>query len=170
MSKPLYELTALYARLLESDEEVIDEATGEVSHPFEAALAELSDAIDIKVDGCARVLRQLSADAVMLKAEEERLYKRRKSAENRVERLKEYLRENLATANKDRVQTTLFLVTLGKPGTKPEVFDESLIPDELRAEPKRPAPDMKAIGAMLHAGKEVAGAHLVPSKRTLTIR
>ena len=170
MSKPLYELTALYARLLESDEEVIDEATGEVSHPFEAALTELSDAIEGKVEGCARVIRNLGADVDALKKEEERLYARRKSAENKVERLKEYLRVNMAIANKDRVKTALFSVTLGEEKLVVDVFDDDLVPDDLRLEAKKPAASKKAIEAAIESGREVAGARMVPGKRTLTIR
>jgi len=166
----LYELTGAYARLAELDEEVIDPETGEVTRPFEAALAELEDAIEHKVDGCAKVLKQLEADEEMLKAEEARLYARRKSAEARHKRLKDYVRENLKIAGKDKVKTLMFTVYLSAAKQKVDVFDESLIPDDLRAEAKKPPPDKKAIEQAIKGGRDVQGARLVMGEQPLTVR
>lgn len=166
----LYELTEAYAKLAELDVEEFDEATGEVSRPFEAELATLSGAIDDKVEGCARVIRNLGADVDALEKEEKRLYARRKAVENKLERLKEYLRVNMALANKSRVKTTLFSVSLGEEKLVVEVFDDALVPDDLRLEAKKPAASKKAVEEAIDGGREVPGARMVPGKRTLTIR
>lgn len=75
----LYELTSDYMELLtmledpDADEEVIADT-----------LEGLAGDIEAKADGYARVMRQMDADAVAIKAEEERLANRRRSLENRL--------------------------------------------------------------------------------------
>ena len=66
--------------------------------PEEVAAALESIEADIKTK-CVQVayfIRNLSADVESLKAEEARLSKRRKEAENHVERLKQYLADGMA--------------------------------------------------------------------------
>ena len=156
--------------LLESDGEVVDPETGEVTNPFADVLATLKDGIENKVEGCCKVLKQLDADMAMLKEEQDRLAKRRKSIERNKEGLREYVRENLQQADMKKVKTPMFTVSLSAAKKRVVILDEDLIPAEFRAEAKTPPPDKAAIKAALEAGTKVPGASLGMGDPTLTVR
>jgi hypothetical protein len=159
----LYEMVGNYRSLLE----VADSEDGEA---FLAVLDTLSDAIETKVEGCAKVVKSLMADMAVIKAEEDRLAGRRKSVEGNIARLKTYMRENMEGAEKQKIKTPLFTIYIiaGKP--KVEIDDETRLSNEYRAEPKPPPPDRKAILVALQAGKEVPGAKLITGDPSLGIR
>jgi hypothetical protein len=166
----LYELTGAYAKLLESSSDYIDEETGEVQSEFSAALDSIGGAIDDKVEGCVKVIRHLDADMEMLRAEEVRLAKRRKSIEGSKDRLRKYVRENMQLAQRDKIKTALFTIFLSAAKQKVVIDDEDAVPNEYRAEAKRPPPDKAALLAALVSGKVVAGAHAELGEQTLTIK
>jgi len=89
----LYELGAEFRAL----EDALLDAGGEVTPEVEAAFAALGQLEAHKVDSYAHVVRQISAYADALKAEESALREKRKAAENAVQRLKDrlmdYMRE-----------------------------------------------------------------------------
>lgn len=159
----LYELVGSYRTLLE----MADSESGE---EFLAVLETLGDAIDTKVETCAKVVANLKADAAALKEEEARLAARRKSVDGNIDRLKAYMKENMTAADKQKIKTALFTIyiTAGRPTV--EVIDEEAIPTEYRAEAKTPPPDKKAILDALKAGKDVAGTRLGTTEPSLTIR
>jgi predicted transcriptional regulator len=159
----LYELVGGYRNLLE----MADSESGE---EFLAILETLSDAIDTKVETCAKVVKNLQADAAALKEEEARLSARRKSVEGNIDRLKAYMKENMTAADKQKIKTALFTIyiTAGRPTVV--VDNEEVIPSEYRAEVKTPPPDKKGILEALKAGKQVPGVTLGVTEPSLTIR
>jgi len=159
----LYEMVGSYRNLLE----VSDSETGE---GFQAVLDTLSDAIDTKLEGCAKVVRNLQGDIAVLKEEEARLAGRRQSVENNITRLKTYMRENMTAADKQKIKTALFTIYIIKGKEKVQIDDETLISSEYRAEPSPPPPDRKAILAALKAGTKVPGAKIVIGDPSLGIR
>ena len=86
----LYELTEQWDAVFnmmedgETDEQVIFDT-----------LESIEGEIEDKADNYAKIIRNLQANADALKAEEERLYRRRKSAENHIQKLKDTLQANL---------------------------------------------------------------------------
>jgi hypothetical protein len=159
----LYELVGGYRSLLE----MADSETGE---GFLEVLETLSDAIDNKVESCAKVVKNLQADMAVLKAEEERLSIRRRSVENNIDRLKTYMQESMTAAEKQKIKTALFTVYIVAGRDKVEVDDEALVPVEYRKEPTPPPIDRKAILEALQAGKKVPGARLGLTDPALHIR
>lgn len=91
----LYELTNEYANLLEMLESGNDDIPAEVLHDtLESLGGELrSKALEISV-----IIKDIEADIVSFKAEEEKLSKRRHNLENSVKSMKEYLARELAVA------------------------------------------------------------------------
>lgn len=168
----LYELTGAYGRLMD-EAMAIDPETGEVfegdSPEFKAILESLEGAIEDKAEGCAKVLKSVKSEVAEVKAEEERLAKRRKSMESNYERLRTYVRENLQQAGKEKIKTPLFTIWLGKPQEKVVIDDESLLPDDCFKEPKPPEPDKKVLKAKLQKGP-MEGAHLEKGDPVLNVR
>ena len=76
----LYEMTAeirnLYEMLSEADAEDIDQIVADAIEGIEA---------DKKVEGYCQVIKQLKADAEMLKAEKQRIDRKKTAAENGIE-------------------------------------------------------------------------------------
>jgi hypothetical protein len=162
----LYELTGAYARMAAID---YDPETGEVD-PFAAELKALEGDINTKIDGCARVCKQLDADMAMLKVEEARLSMRRKSIERNKKRLRTYMSACMQLAKIDSLKTLMFTVSLAAAKDKVLITDEKALPKEFLAEAKPPPPDKKAIMVALSKGQEVPGAELEEADRVLTIR
>lgn len=162
----LYELTEQYETLLdmlcdsEADEQVIKDT-----------LEALDGEIEEKADNYAKIIKQMQSYAKMLKAEEERLFNRRRSLENRSQGLKAMLQENLEFIGKTKFKTALFSFSVAVNGGKqPLTITENLgdIPGKYLI-PQPPIPDKDAIRELL-AEKEVDWAHLEPRGKSLRIR
>lgn len=150
----LYELT----RAIEEFDLEIDEETGEVTNLDELDALELER--DTKVENIALWVKNLTAEAAAIKAEVQNLTKRQKAAENKAERLKDYLMGNLAG---EKFKTPKVAISY-RTSEAVEITDEDLIPDEFLTIKTEYKPDKKAIKDELKAGGEVEGAELV--KRT----
>ena len=105
----LYELTSEYAELLAmlEDPEIDDEVIADT-------LEGLTGEIEVKADGYARVIRQMDADAKVIKTEEDRLYNRRKSLENRIAYLKNRLQYAMELTGSTKIKTELFNIGIQK--------------------------------------------------------
>ena len=150
----LYELT----RAIEEFDLEIDEETGEVTNLDELDALELER--DTKVENIALWVKNLTAEAAAIKAEVQNLTKRQKAAENKAERLKDYLMGNLAG---EKFKTPKVAISY-RTSEAVEITDEDLIPEEFLVIKTEYKPDKKAIKDELKAGGEVEGAELV--KRT----
>lgn len=84
---------------------------------------------DEKLENVCKIIRNLESDAEAYKKEKDRLATRQKVAENAVKRLKESVLKFLQATNKDKVQTGLFKLSLGK-SEKVIVNDMDLIPEQ----------------------------------------
>lgn len=162
----IYELTENYKAVEEllCDEEV-DEQT--VLDTLEAIEGEIED----KADNYAKMMRNLRAEADMLKTEEERLYRRRKSREEREKLLKTVLQANLEFIGKTKFKTAMFTFSIAANGGKqPLTITENLgdIPGKYLI-PQPPKVDTDAIRQLLET-KEVEWAHLEPRGTSLRIR
>ena len=162
----LYELTEQWDTVFnmmedgETDEQVIFDT-----------LEAIEGEIEYKADNYAKIIRNLQANADALKAEEERLYRRRKSAENHIQKLKDTLQANLEFIGKTKFKTDLFSFSVSKNGGKqPLSITENL--DEIPGKyliPQPPKVNNDAVRELLK-NKEVEWAHLEPYGRHLNIR
>lgn len=166
MNCSLYELTDQYAVVLdmlydgEEDEQVILDT-----------LWGIDGEIEEKADNYAKLIRTMKADAEAIKAEEDRLYVRRKSLENRAQRLKDNLQANLEFIGKTKFKTTLFSFSVATNGGKqPLEITKNL--DEIPGKyliPQPPKVDNDAVRELLK-DTEVDWAKLKPYGKHLNIR
>ena len=162
----LYELTEQWDAVFnmmedgETDEQVIFDT-----------LESIEGEIEDKADNYAKVIRNLQANGDALKAEEERLYRRRKSAENHIQKLKDTLQANLEFIGRTKFKTDLFSFSVSKNGGKqPLSITENL--DEIPGKyliPQPPKVNNDAVRELLK-NKEVEWAQLEPYGRHLNIR
>lgn len=152
----LYELTDNYLKVLELIE------NGEEG--LEDTLESINDAIEVKADGYARIIRNLEANAVALKTEIDRLTNRRRSIENSIDRLKENLKNAMIATGKEKIKTDLFNVTVVNNPVAVNVIDEKLIPEEyFKVEIIRKL-DKISLRDAIKNGEEIQGAKLMQGK------
>ena len=162
----LYELTEQWDTVFNMMED--GETDGQVIFD---TLESIEGEIEDKADNYARMIRNLQASVDVLKAEEERLYQRRKSTENHIQRLKANLQANLEFIGKTKFKTDLFSFSVAKNGGKqPLSITDNL--DEIPGKyliPQPPKVNNDAVRELLKE-KTVDWAHLEPYGRHLNIR
>ena len=162
----LYELTEQYEEVLnllydgETDEQTILDT-----------LESIEGEIEDKADNYARIIKNLSAEAEMVKTEADRLNRRRKSLEDRADWLKKTLKANMEFIGKTKFKTALFSFSISKNGGKqPMTITENLgeIPNKFLIQQAHLV-NKEAVRELL-ADKEVEWAHLEPYGTHLNIR
>lgn len=160
----LYEITGDYLRLLEmlEEEENID------PQAFADTLEGIEGEFEIKADGYARVLKELSAEAGKYDAEIQRMIARRDSLNNRSKMLKQHLYESMKAIGKLKFKTDLFSFGIQKNGgLQPmEILPDVEIPDEYC----RKEPDNTKIREALKNGAVLPFAVLKERGEHLVIR
>ena len=158
----IYEIDREIERILSE----VDE-NGELPEGAFDELAELNADRETKIDNAACMVLDLIADAKKIKEQEAALAARRKTLENRAERIKKYL-EYATDGNS--FSSPRVAVKWGK-STVVEIDDDAFWknPDAAFVRMKAPEPDKAAIKAALKDGAVIPGAALV-EHRNMTIK
>lgn len=160
----LYEIDAGIQELLSE----VDPETGELITDYEALDALLMER-EAKIENIVLYIKNLSSDVRELKAEEAALAERRKKAEKKAERLREYVSHALGG---ERFQTPRCCVSFRK-STALELGEGFTEWAKEHADTllryKEPEPDKAAIKAALAGGAEIPEAKLVQNT-TMTIK
>lgn len=123
----LYELTDAYAELAA----LLDECESEEeAAQLWAQIDEIGASIAEKADNYARFLRNKQTEVDGLCKEIERLQKRKRSAENQIEQLREHMKFAMGVAGATEIRTTLGKWTIRRNPPRVEVLDESEIAPE----------------------------------------
>lgn len=130
----LYELTDTYAELVAQ----LDECeTEEEAAQLWAQIDEIGSSIAEKADNYARFLRNKQSDISALDDEIKRLQKRKRTAENQIDQLREHMKFAMGVAGATEIKTALGKWTVRKNAPHVEVLDESEIAPEF-FEPQPP--------------------------------
>ena len=158
----LYELTSNYTQVLD----LIDD--GAEMMCLQDTLDSLTDAIEVKAENTAKIIKVIEAEAVALKEEEKRLSSRRIALENKSKGLKEYLQSNLELAGLKKLKGKLFSFAIQKNAAKLNIVDADKIPIRYWLVPP-PVLDNASIKEALKEGQLVEGANLTQGE-SLRIR
>ena len=157
----LYELTgaALTLRNLLLEGDLDPEA-------IKDAIENNNEEITLKLENCAKVIKDIESDIAGLKAEEERLASRRKTYENNIKALKSKMQEALLATGERKLKGQLFSFNVQ---TNPPsvVIDEQYIENIPEAYITTPEPvvNKKKLLEDLKAGVDLDGiAHLETSE------
>ena len=132
----------------------VDMETGEIIDS--EALEMLQMAFDDKVEGIALWIKNLLAEAEMIKAEKENLAKRQSSCESKAKSLKMYLSKFL---NGKKFKTSKVSVSYRK-SESIEIIDMSAIKEEY-LKYSEPTADKTAIKKAIKNGESISGARLI---------
>lgn len=156
----IYEISAEYIRLqtaLENGEDV------------EEALAEIKDALEVKADNYARIIRNLEAENDARRKEIQRQRDRVASNENSIEWLKNNLAAFMRLEGKLKFKTELFSFGISKNGGKaPLIVDVAAedLPDEFI----KKEIDKEALRKYVEATGDLSYAHFGERGENLRIR
>jgi len=109
-----------------------------------------------KLEGYAKVMKTLEANAEALKTEIKRMQEVEKTCMNGSKRMKEAIYQHMQDTGKRKVDGTLFKFSIAKSPPSLEVLDDTVIPQQYFNIPA-PVLDKKAILLDLKAEKEVPG-------------
>lgn len=158
----LYEINAALEELLNQQ----DPETGELICDMDA-LEALSIERDEKLEGLALYCKNLTAEAEAIRNEEKTLAERRRSLENKAERAKGFLAEQLAGEKFSTPKVAVSYCKSEQVEVSMSFFTEESNERFLRY--KDPEADKTAIKAAIKAGETIPGAELV-SKMNMSIK
>jgi hypothetical protein len=131
-------------------------------------LEALEGDIQVKAEGLLGYVANIGSDVTAIDSEIKRLQARKKVMTNNQERLRNYLRDNMAAADIKKITCPLFSITLRKPSAMVSIIDESLIPDEFIVTTTRP--NKAVIKTALMLDTPVPGCRLVSGQPGLLIK
>ncbi len=147
-------------------------AAGEVPEESIAdTLESIEGEFEEKADNIACLIKTLIAEADAIKLEEENLKKRRETKERHIERLKEYLSNNMLQLGKSKIETARNILSFKKSASLQIADENSFIkkyPDLIKVEVERTIPK-KDITDLIKSGEALDGAVLV-EKQNLQIK
>lgn len=163
----LYEINQEIARAIEAMFDSVDEETGEIREGTAEIFNQLQMAKDEKIENIGIYMKNIQAEAELIKNEEGALKERRERKEKKFERLKKYLTDNLDGKPWESPKVSLSFRT----SHPVEIDDESKIPAKYMKAPKveDPKPDKTAIAKAIKAGETIPGAH-IEEKKNLQIK
>ena len=162
----LYELTGQYQALvntLEASEDLKPE-------DFDVALSQLKDSIEDKAINVGKAVLSYEAEAVMVKAEAQRLLSRAQQAERVADRLREYLKREMELANILKIKRPEFTISIVQNPPRGNILDEQAIPAAFwRIIPETRQVDKRLILEKAKLGESVDGV-VVETTTRLSIK
>jgi len=162
----LYEIADNYKALLDLD---IDEQT------LADTLESIDGDLEEKADSICHVLANMDSDIAALDVEAKRLMDRKKVFSNRKDSLKDYLRTQMESIEKKKIETTKFTINCVAGRDILNVLDESKIPDDFfTIIPESRKLDKQTLLANMKKRPDelesFEGAELIKSKSSLRIK
>lgn len=157
----LYELTENYNQVLEIAEQLDTET-------LKDTLDSIDEAIEIKVENTAKVVRSLESNVDAIESEIKRLTAKKSTLNNNIKAIKSYMQESMEQVGKDKIKGQLFNIGIQNNPQSVNIIDENKINlDYFIEQPSKL--DKKLLLADLKDGKEVEGAE-IQQTRSLRIR
>lgn len=160
----LYEITNEALKLEEAYMQAIDEETGEIIpekwEEIQEKDEELKKLFKEKTDSIVMYQQNLASDIAAIKAEEQRLAKRRKTLEKKLEWLKSYLLTNMLLNGYKKLETPHGVISTTK--SKSVIIDKDIIPKDERyystvIEEKF---DKNVLKKLLKEGEKIEGVYI----------
>lgn len=158
MDLALYQIADQYLKDIETLQAMdIDEQT------FADTLESMSGDFELKAQNVTMFVQNLEASANAIKDAERKMAERRKAIENKVERIKEYLKVNMQKTGITKIECPYFVISLRNNPESVDVINMDLIPSEYFKIPDMPPPqlDKAELKKAIQAGAQVEGARLI---------
>lgn len=169
----LYEISDNFADLFSrledfDDEELTDEERADFQQAWFDTLEGIEEEFTLKAEAVALYIKELSARAEAIKAEEKRLAQRRKSAEGHAASLKVYLKNCMEQMHLKKVETARAKVSVRGTAPSLKITDESAFVEMLQTIGRddllrysQPEIRKSEVKAAIKSGETFDGAELV---------
>ena len=163
----LYELTDQYKTI-----EGMFESEFVTREEIQETLKSIKEEIGGKVESIAKIVLSQKASIEAIKAEEDRLSRRREAMHNNMEWLKVYLLNEMVATNTLKVKRDLLSVAVADNPPSVEIVDLDLIPEEYRQViPETWQPNKKSMIEHFKAtGEIIIGTDIILDKKHVVIR
>lgn len=135
------------------------------------AIADTLEALELsrdeKLDGVAAWIESLDSDVDFIAKKKRELDAAKKSKENRRASLMDYMTKAIDDAGIKELRTDHHLLKPRNYAARVVVTDAGALPVEFMKEETTYKPKKAEIGKALKAGREIAGAHLEPNRKTV---
>ena len=174
----LSELTLDFAQLFDRFDEIskLDGDAEEYKQAWFDTLSGIEEEFEVKAENIGAYIKELTAAAKYLKAEEEALSKRRRAKEKQAEWLKKYLLESMQAIGRKKIDRPMAVLSIRTNPESVRFDDENAFitlcqrngsDDYLRY--KAPEINRSAVKEALQAGQKIEGASLIRTQ-TVTIK
>lgn len=160
MSK-LYDIANDYAKLM--NEDLPPELIADTVEAFEGEF-------ESKVESILALIKNESYLVDALKAESTSLAERAKSIDAKIDRLKQYIIESMATIDKKSINAGVHTLTVRSPVKSVNIIDIDKLPLDYVTYDTIVKPDKNLIKEKLKLGVVIDGAELVTGKSSLIIK
>ncbi|MBY0755054.1 siphovirus Gp157 family protein [Clostridium sardiniense] len=154
----LYELTQNYRNL-----EGLGDEEGLTVEMIQEALGQVEDDINIKIENTCKVIKEVEADTDGIDEEIKRLTSFKKSKENLVKNLKEYISFEMKGIGLNKVEGKLFKVSFRK-SKAVNIIDQSKLEERFINRKVEEKANKKEIMNALKNGEIIEGAELIENK------
>lgn len=162
----LYQITNDYMQLMQmmEDPEMDPQLLADTMEGIEGEL-------EVKAESYAKVMKNLEADVVGIKAEIDRLSERKKTIEANIKKMKETLQFAMETTGKTKFKTELFSFGIRK-NAPSVIMDEPYIENvpERFLKYSEPTINRSAIKEAIQKGEDLEGLAHLESSTSLSIR
>jgi hypothetical protein len=165
-NEPLYEISERYKEVMRLADEGGEDMMIAIADTLEGIEGEFQE----KAEAIVKVSTNVTAYVAGIDEQIERLQARKKTALNKKEGLRTYLRMNMEATGINKIECLLFKISLSKAPMVLEITDKDDLPVDLIDIETKIIPKKKEIKALLDADEKVAGAILTEGTRRLTIR
>ena len=157
----LYKLAERYNTI----QGMLDRDTEEITREeINESLSNIKDEIEDKVASIGKLVLELKSDIESVKAEEDRLARRRSGFASKMEWLKLYLLAEMLSTNTLKVKKDVISVSVQNNPPSAELIDLELVPEQQE-------PDKKAIIEQFKdTGEIVPGINIITDKKFVSIR
>jgi len=133
---------------------------------FKDTLEGLTGDFELKVTNVSMYVRNIEASVEAIREAEKQMSNRRKAMENKINRLKQYLKDNMIRTGITKVDCPYFQLSLRNNPETVEVINLDEITPEYFDIPPLPAPvlNKKAVKDAIKSGIEINGAKLIQNQ------
>ena len=156
----LFELTQKYQNVLEIAEQ-LDEET------LKDTLDSIDDAINVKIENTAYVIKSLESNITVIDEEMKRLSAMKSAQTNNIRNLKEYMQNAMEAVGLEKVEGKLIKVSIQNNPQSVKIENEEALQNYMVEQPKKL--DKRSLMEDLKKGIEVEGAEL-QQKRSIRIK
>lgn len=163
MNNSLYDIKNKFVELALRDD-LTEEETQELA-------TILSNELTNKSMNIIGFVKNIEGNLDMLDAEIKRLQELKKATNNKLDKFKQYVENNMLELGIEEMTTPIGKLSFRKSPASVEIIDESLVPEEYIKIKTETSVDKKAIlDAFKETGEIINGTRIVTDKRKLTIK